>query len=192
MSLVVVRKTQMSVEEILRDRGGDVEPLLVGTILAVVANPYAGKFEQHLIPFMEALRPLALQMSQRLVAALGGPQQVEAYGKGVIVGEDGELEHGAVWHDGGGFGMREALGGGKAIVPSAKTLGNLGARLMVPLGHTQAAFVRSHYNSAEMTVWDAPRRDEIVFGLVMATGGRVNARVGGLTEAAAKGVDGWR
>jgi hypothetical protein len=193
MSLVLVRKTQLSIEEIVRERGGDVTPALrVGTALAVVANPYAGRFEPQLLAFMEALRPLARQLAGRLVDALGGPDQVEAYGKGAIVGEDGELEHGAVWHDGGGWGMRDALGGRKAIVPSAKTMGNMGTRLMVPLGHTRAAFVRSHYNVAEMTVWDGPRRDEIVFGLVMATGGRIDARVGGLAVSDVQGLDGSR
>lgn len=193
MSLVTVRKSLLSFEDIERDRSGEISPpLRVGTVLAVVSNPYAGRFEPQLLEFMDALRPLARHMAERLATALGGADKVEAYGKGVIVGEDGELEHGAVWHEGGGWAMREALGGRKAIVPSAKTMGNLGTRLMVPLGHTRAAFVRSHYNIAEMTVWDAPRRDEIVFGLVMATGGRPHARVGGLAEADVAGVDGCR
>jgi hypothetical protein len=111
---------------------------------------------------------------------LGGASKIEAYGKGMIVGEDGELEHAAVWHEAGGWAMREVLGHPKAYRPAAKTVGGLGARLMVPLGHIHAAFVRSHFGTTEMSIWDGPRRDEIAYGLAMATGGRVNARVGGL------------
>jgi hypothetical protein len=88
--------------------------------------------------------------------------------------------------------MRQVLGERKAIVPAAKTVGGMGTRLMVPLGHTQAAYVRSHFGTAEMTVWDGPRRNEIVFGLVMATGGRVHARIGGLAASEIKGEDGLR
>ncbi|OVZ59723.1 hypothetical protein CDO44_11395 [Pigmentiphaga sp. NML080357] len=193
MSLVAVRKTQLSIESILHEGGPAASaPLLVGTALAVVANPYAGRYEANLLPFMEALRGLGRELSRRLAEALGGAARVEAYGKGAIVGEDGELEHGAVWHEAGGWAMREVLGERKAIVPAAKTVGAVGARLMVPLGHTQAAFVRSHFGVAEMTVWDGPRRNEIVFGLAMATGGRVHARLGGLAAADVKGEDGLR
>jgi hypothetical protein len=108
------------------------------------------------------------------------------------VGEDGELEHGALWHEAGGWALRELLGGPKAIVPAAKTVGTLGTRLMVPLGHIHAAYVRSHFGTAEMTVWDGPRRGEIAYGLVAASGGRVHARAGGLDSADIKGEDGLR
>jgi hypothetical protein len=128
----------------------------------------------------------------RWIAQLGGAAQIEAYGKGIIVGEDGELEHGAVWHEAGGQGMREVLGQPKAIVPAAKTIGGVGTRLMVPLGHIHAAYVRSHFGTAEMTLWDSPRRDEIAFGLVMATGGRPHARIGGLAASAISVHDGQR
>src|SRR3546814_5917014 len=84
----------------------------------------------------------------------------------IFVGEDGELEHGAVWHEAGGWALREALGDPKAIVPAAKTIGALGTRLMIPLGHIRAAYVRSHFSTAEMTVWDGPRRGEIAFGQI--------------------------
>lgn len=193
MSLVKVRKTQLSIEEILHEGGTPVaEPLKVGTVLAVVANPYAGRYEADLMPFMAELRGLGKQLSEQLAAALGGADRVQAYGKGAIIGEDGELEHGAVWHEAGGWAMRQALGETKAIVPSAKTIGGVGTRLMVPLGHTQAAYVRSHFGTAEVTVWDGPRRDEILFALVMATGGRVHARIGGLAASDVKGEDGLR
>jgi len=193
MSLVAIRKTQLSIETILHERGpAAATPLRVGTALAVVANPYAGRYEPDLLPFMQALRELGRDLSRQLAEALGGAANVEAYGKGAIVGEDGELEHGAVWHEAGGWAMREVLGERKAIVPAAKTIGHAGTRLMIPLGHTQAAFVRSHFGVAEMTLWDAPRRDEILFGLAMATGGRVHARLGGLAARDVQGRDGLR
>ena len=191
--LIAVRKTQLSIEEVWHERGAPVtKPLRIGTVLAVVRNPYAGRYEPDLMPFMAELRALGQELSERLAAALGGADQVEAYGKAAIVGEDGELEHGAVWHEAGGWAMRQVLGDRKAIVPAAKTIGGPGVRLMVPLGHTQAAYVRSHFGVAEMTVWDGPRRDEIAFGLVMATGGRIHARIGGLAAAEVKGEDGLR
>jgi hypothetical protein len=187
-----IRKTQLSVEEVWREGGPRrTEPLRVATALAVVANPFAGRWEPDLMGFQADLRSLGRQLAQALVTALGR-EAIEAYGKGAIVGEDGELEHGAVWHEAGGWSLREALGEPKAIVPAAKTVGTLGTRLMVPLGHIRAAYVRSHFSTAEMTVWDGPRRGEIVFGLVAATGGRVHARIGGLAAADVKGEDGLR
>ena len=127
-----------------------------------------------------------------VIEAIGGADKVEAYGKGAIVGEDGELEHGAVWHEAGGWAMRAVLGQPEAIVPAAKTVGTLGTRLMIPLGHKDAAYVRSHFVMAEMTVWDGPRRDEIAYGLVMASGGRIHARIGGLAVSDIKVHDGQR
>ena len=193
MSLVNVRKYKLDVEECWHEGGPRLEtPLRVAVAAAIVKNPYAGRYEPDLLPFMAELRQLGSELSARLVAALGGTARVQAYGKGAIVGEDGELEHGAVWHEAGGWAMREALGDPKAIVPSAKTIAGTGARLIIPLGHVQAAYVRSHFGSAEMTVWDGPRRDEIVFGLAMATGGRIHARLGGLAPADVLGNDGLR
>lgn len=191
--MIDIRKTQVSVEEIFHERGPSVNaPVRVGTALAVVANPFAGRYEPDLTPFMDKLRELGTTLAENLVEALGGASKVEAYGKGAIVGEDGELEHGALWHEAGGYEMRRVLGGAKAIVPSAKTVGGVGCRLMIPLGHVQAAYVRSHFGVAEMTIWDAPRRDEIVYGLAMATGPRVHARSGGLEVADIEGEDGLR
>ena len=193
MALVSVRKTQVSIEEIFHEGGDRVDPpLLVGTALAVVKNPYAGQFEADLMPFMAELRSLGEELATKLVNALGGVDKIQAYGKGIIVGDDGDLEQGAVWHEAGGWGMRKVLGEPKAIVPAAKTIGSVGTRVMVPLGHINAAYVRSHFNTAEMTIWDAPRRNEIVYGLVMATGGRVHARIGGLAASDIKGQDGLR
>lgn len=193
MSLVNVRKVKIDVEEVWHEGGERLgEPLLVAVAIAIVANPYAGRYEPDLLPFMGALRELGADLSSRLVAQLGGIPRVQTYGKGAIVGEDGELEHGAVWHEAGGWAMRETLGGPKAIVPSAKTIGGVGTRLMVPLGHIQASYVRSHFGTCEVTVWDGPRRNEIAFALAMATGGRVHSRLGGLQVSEVKGVDGLR
>ena len=117
---------------------------------------------------------------------------VEGYGKGAIVGEAGELEHGALWHAPGGYAMRELLGGAKAIVPSAKKVGSLGTRLDVPVTHIDASYVRSHFDAVEVGIADAPRRNEIVLALVMTTGARIHNRAGGLAAADIKGDDGLR
>ena len=193
MSLVMVRKIKLDVEEVFHEGGPRSSvPLRIAVATVVVANPYAGQYVEDLLPFMQQLRGLGAQLSEQLIHALGGAGHVQAYGKGAIVGEDGELEHGAVWHEAGGWAMREALGNPKAIVPAAKTIGGSGCRVMIPLGHIQAAYVRSHFGVAEMTVWDGPRRGEIAFGLAMATGGRIHARLGGLAAADVKGEDGLR
>jgi hypothetical protein len=188
-----IRKTQISVETIWHERGPRLAvPLRVGTALAIIRNPFAGRHEPDLMPFQAELRDLGRELATELVQQLGGKDKIEAYGKGMIIGEDGELEQGAVWHEAGGWAMREVLGQPKAIVPAAKTVGGLGTRLMVPLGHIEAAYVRSHFGTAEMTIWDGPRRDEIVFGLVMATGGRPHARIGGLEVSGISAHDGQR
>jgi hypothetical protein len=191
--VIAIRKVVVLVEETFHEGGVPAtQPLAIGTAAAVVKNPYAGRYEPNVMPFMAELRDVGAMLSRRLIAALGGADKIEAYGKGAIVGEDGELEHGALWHEAGGWSLRAALGERKAIVPAAKTVGALGARLMIPLGHTRAAYVRSHFNSADLTVWDAPRRGEIVFGLCAATGARIHARCGGLAAADIKGEDGQR
>lgn len=193
MSGINIRKTRLAVEDIRHEGGPPVaEPLRIGTVLAVVANPFAGRYEPDLLGFMADLRDLGRTLAEDLAKALGGAEKVQAYGKGAIVGEDGELEHGAVWHEAGGWAMREVLGQPRAIVPSAKTVATMGTRLMVPLGHVQAAYVRSHFGTAEMVIWDGPRRAEIAFGLAMATGGRIHSRLGGLAAADIQQFDGLR
>jgi hypothetical protein len=188
-----IRKTKVATETVWRDGGPRLaSPLIVGSALAVVRNPYAGRYEPNLLDFQRDLRAVGRSLATDLVQAMGGAERVEAYGKGMIVGEDGELEHAAVWHEAGGWAMREALGEPKAIVPAAKTMGVLGTRLMVPLGHIHAAFVRSHFGTAELAVWDGPKRDEILFGLVMANGGRPHARIGGLKAEDISVHDGQR
>jgi hypothetical protein len=194
MPAVEVRKFQLTVEEILHEFGpppGRVHRR--GAIAAVIRNPFAGRYEPDLQPMMDALKPLGLEMSRRLVAALGGESHaIEAYGKASIIGGDGELEHGALWHVPGGYAMREVLGGAKAIVPSATKVAGIGARIDVPLHHSNAAYVRSHFDAIEVGVSDAPRASEMVFILAMATGGRIHERMGGLKASEIKGEDGQR
>lgn len=192
MSLIQVRKRQLLVETIFHEGGPPASvPLRMAAALAVVRNPYAGRYEPDLLPFMAELRTLGRELAEELVQVLGR-EQVQAYGKAAIVGVNGELEHGAVWHEAGGWAMRAVLGDPKAIVPAAKAVASAGYRLMVPLHHTQAAYVRSHFNSMEVGVQDGPRPDEIVFGLVMADGGRVHSRLGGLTVDQIRVNDGQR
>lgn len=189
-----VRKYVTVTEEIVHEGGPAPEtPRRRAACLAVIENPFAGRHEADIQPMMDALKPLGLEMSRRLIAALGGDASViDAYGKGAIVGENGELEHGALWHVPGGYAMRELLGDSKAIVPSSKKVAGLGARIDVPIGHINAAYVRSHFDAMEVGVPDAPRANEIVYALVMAIGPRVHARVGGLQAHEIKGEDGLR
>jgi hypothetical protein len=192
--LVQVRKLVTVTEEIRHEFGpAPNQPHRRAAVLAAIRNPYAGHYVADIMPMMEALKPLGLEMSRRLIEALGGdPKVIEAYGKGAIVGEAGELEHGALWHVPGGYAMREQLGGAKAIVPSTTKLAGIGARIDIPLHHREAAYVRSHFDAIEVGIADAPRRDEIVFVIAMATGPRIHARVGGLAAKDIKGEDGLR
>ncbi|GGE10821.1 hypothetical protein GCM10011390_32300 [Aureimonas endophytica] len=194
MPKVVVRKFVVAVEEILHESGPPpAVPARRAAVLAVIENPYAGRYEPEIQDFMADLKPLGLEMSRRLVAALGGdPAVVEGYGKGAIVGGAGELEHAALWHNPGGYAMRELLGDAKAIVPSSKKVGGPGARLDVPVTHVNASYVRSHFDAMEVGIADAPRAGEMVLALVMTTGPRVHARVGGLKASEIKGEDGLR
>jgi len=189
-----IRKYQTTIEEIYHEGGPPASvPLRRAAVLVVLRNPYAGRYEPDILPMMEALNPLGLEMANRLVAALGGdPKVVQGYGKGAIVGAAGELEHGALWHVPGGYAMRAALGGAKAIVPSAKKLGGPGTRLDVPITHIDASYVRSHFDAMEVGIADGPKADELVYALVMTTGARVHARVGGLKAEEIKGEDGLR
>jgi hypothetical protein len=194
MADVVVRKRILTVEEIFHERGPiAAKPPRRAAALAVIKNPFAGRYVEAIAGFMDDLKPLGLDMAKALIAALGGdPGAIEGYGKGAIVGEAGELEHGALWHVPGGYAMREALGGAKAIVASTKKVGGPGTRLDVPVTHINASYVRSHFDAMEVGIADAPRADEMVLALVMTTGPRVHARVGGLAAHEIKGEDGLR
>jgi hypothetical protein len=194
MAEITVRKHLISVEEIFHE-GGPVaaRPLKRGAVIAVIRNPFAGRYVEEIAAFMEELKPLGIRMARDLIAALGGDAKtIEGYGKGAIVGAAGEIEHGALWHVPGGYAMREALGGAKAIVSSTKKVGGPGTRLDVPVTHINASYVRSHFDAIEVGIADAPRADEIVLALVMTTGPRVHARVGGLKASEITGEDGLR
>jgi hypothetical protein len=194
MELVRVRKIVVNVETIWHEGGPlAARPLLVGWAGAAVANPYAGRYVEEVQPMMEALKPLGVEMSRRLLQAMGGdPKAIEAYGKASLIGAAGEQEHGALWHVPGGYAMRDVLGSAKAIVPSAVKVGPVGARIDIPIHHKDAAYVRSHFSGIEAGIPDAPRADELVFFIAMTTGGRVHERMGGLKASEIKVWDGQR
>lgn len=188
-----VRKMQMIIEEVRHDGGPAPEPpRRLGAVLACIHNPFAGRYVADLQPAMEDLKPLGLEMSERLIAALGGADRIDGYGKAMLVGENGELEHGALWHVPGGYAMRQLLGDSNAIVPSNMKRGGVGSTLDIPLGHINAAYVRSHFDGFEVRLPDGPRADEMVLALAMSCGGRVHSRMGGLEARDVKGEDGLR
>ncbi len=213
--MIDIRRIFTHVEQIHHEFGPPAAtPLLRGAIGAVLTNPFAGRYEANIVPMMDALGPVGVQMAERLRAAMDVPaERIESYGKGAIIGAAGELEHGALWHVPGGYAMRELLGwkgdrnayvkGGAddksgqpgnalAIVASTKKVGAPGTTLDVPLTHINASYVRSHFDAIEVRVPGAPLPDEIVFILVMSTGARVHARVGGLAANAISKWDGLR
>ncbi len=189
-----IRKFFLQTEEIFHENGPPpAVPLRRAACLAVIKNPFAGRYVEDIQFFMKELEPLGLEMAQRLVAALGDePAAIQGYGKGAVIGGAGELEHGALWHAPGGYAMRGVLGDAKAIVPSAKKLGAPGTRLDVPITHINASYVRSHFDSMEIGITDAPRADEILLALVMTTGPRIHNRAGGLRADDIAGLDGLR
>jgi hypothetical protein len=193
-----VRKIALQVEEIRHDGGPlPAKPLMQGAVSLILENPFAGRYEPDVLWMMDALKPYGLEMSQRLVAALGGADKIEAYGKGAVVGIEGEFEHGALWHVPGGYAMRELIKApdgtmSKAIVPSTEKVGVAGTAIDIPLHHINAAYVRSHFNSMEVRVQDSPRPRELMFVLAMATGGRIHARMGGLAASEISKWDGQR
>lgn len=191
---VLVRKRIISVEEIFHEGGPVADtPLKRGAISSVIKNPFAGRYVEDIQPFMDDLKPLGLQMAKDLIAALGGdPAAIEGYGKAAIIGEAGEVEHGALWHAPGGYSMRENLPASAAIVPSTKKVGGPGTRIDVPVTHSNASYVRSHFDAIEVGVNDAPRADEMMVILVMTTGPRIHNRAGGLDAKDIVGKDGLR
>jgi Amino acid synthesis len=193
MSLIQIRKRSLTVETTFHEGGPPVDtPLRMAASCAVIQNPYAGRYEPDLLPFMQELRSLGTLLAQELVDTLGGRENIEVYSKAAIVGIDGEMEHGAVWHEAGGWAMRTVLGEPKAMVPAVKAVASAGYRVMVPVHYIHASYVRSHFNSMEIGIQDAPRPREILFALVMGTGGRVHSRLGGLTKEAVTVKDGQR
>lgn len=188
-----LRKTMLFTEEIHHDGGPvAVSPRRRAAIVAVVGNPFAGRHVADLQSAMDDLKPLALMMTDRLVTALGGRAGIDAYGKAALSGEAGELEHTALWHVAGGYGMRERLGRALAIVPSAMKVGGVGTRIDIPLGHIDAAYVRSHFDAMEVGLPDGPKAGELMFALAMACGPRIHDRMGGLRAADITAMDGLR
>jgi hypothetical protein len=190
-----VRKLITVVEETQREAGRAVTPATrKAAAIAVIANPSAGKYEADLETLMAIGEELGDMLGRRAVAALGiKPGAAQSYGKAAIVGEDGELEHAAaILHPRLGKPLRAAVEKGAALVPSSKKRGGPGAAIDVPLGHKDAAFVRSHFDAMEIRVHDAPRRDEIVVAVVVTDSGRPLPRIGGLTVDQVEGKDGLR
>lgn len=190
---IEIRKKSLTLETTFHE-GGPVqsEPLRLAAASAVVRNPFAGTYQEDLMPFMAELRALGKELATELVEILGGKDKIEVYSKAAIVGINGEMEHGAVWHEAGGWAMREVLGQPKAMVPANKAVAAAGYRIMVPVHYIHAAYVRSHFNSMEVGIQDAPRPNEILFALVMGTGGRVHSRLGGLLKENVSVHDGQR
>ena len=192
-----LRKTCLFLEEIHHEGGpSPAVPRRRAAVVAVVSNPFAGGYTEDLQSAMDDLKPLGLIMTDKLVEALGGTDGIDGYGKAALAGEGGELEHTALWHVPGGYAMRARLGDAgtdsKAIVPSAMKVGGPGCRIDVPLGHINAAYVRSHFDAMEVGLPDAPRAGELMFALAMTVGPRIHHRMGGLTVGQIIGEDGLR
>ena len=208
--MIELRRVTTQVEDIFHEFGplpGRV--LRRGAVCAVLRNPFAGRYEPDILPMMEALNPLGLQMAGRLLQAMAlQPGDIQCYGKGAVIGSAGELEHGALWHVPGGYAMRELLGwkdrakpdtapssqsgNALAIVPSTKKVGGPGTRIDIPLTHINASYVRSHFDAMEVGVPGAPRADELVYILAMSNGARIHERVGGLRVEQIARWDGQR
>jgi len=213
--MITIRRIFTHVEEIKHEFGPVAAvPLVRGAIGVVLTNPFAGRYEPDILPMMEALQPVGIDMAHKLLAAMQLPvERIASYGKGAVVGAAGELEHGALWHVPGGYAMRELLGwkgdrnayvkgqaeektgqpgNALSIVPSTKKVGAPGTALDVPLTHINASYVRSHFDAIEVRVPGAPAADEIVYILTMASGARVHSRVGGLEPEGITRWDGLR
>ena len=190
-----IRKLVVEVEETRIEMGKTVvPPTRKALAMAVIANPCAGRYVENLDELVAIGEELGGLLGKRCVEALGiAPGAAQSYGKAAIVGEAGELEHAAaILHPKLGAPLRKAVEKGAALVPSAKKRGGLGAAIDVPLGHKDAAFVRSHFDAMEARVPDAPRPDEIVVAVVVTDSGRPHPRIGGLAVAEIKGEDGLR
>jgi Amino acid synthesis len=190
-----IRKIATFLEETCMEMGRAVEPATRrAAAVAVIDNPCAGKYVEDLTELMQVGEELGELLTQRVVAALGIPAHaVESYGKAAAVGENGELEHAAaILHPKLGTPVRRVLGKGAALIPSSKKCGGLGVVLDIPLGHKDAAFVRSHFDSMQVRLNDAPRANEIMVAIAVTDSGRPLPRVGGLTKDQIKGEDGLR
>ena len=179
-----IRKQTTITEQINKDGERELdEPISRAAAVAVLKNPYAGEWQDDLSLLTEWGAELGEQLTATAVDRLGGPDQVDCYGKGGVVGGKGELEHiAAMLHPELGTPMREEVGGGEAIIPSAKKMGGPGTTLDVPTHFKDEAYVRSHYDAMEVRVHDAPRDNEILIALAVTDSGRPHARIGGLQK----------
>jgi hypothetical protein len=190
-----IRKLVTMVDEVHEEMGRPVSPPTRRAVaLAVIRNPFAGRYVEDLAPLVAVGEELGGLLTNRCLEALGAaPGDAESFGKAAIVGEAGEIEHAAaILHPKMGAPVRAALGKGPALIPSAKKQGGLGSAIDVPLGHKDAAYVRSHFDAVEARVADAPRRDEIVVAIAVTVSGRPLARIGGLSKHEISGQDGLR
>ncbi|MCX7965872.1 MAG: amino acid synthesis family protein [Syntrophorhabdaceae bacterium] len=189
-----IRKIVTIIEDIYSDGEKKAEkPIRKVAAVAVIKNPFAGKYEENLDILIDIGEELGRLLGERAVEALGKEREAESYGKAAIVGEKGELEHAAaILHPKLGTPLRNAVGGGKAIIPSVKKIGRMGDVLDIPLHYKDAAFVRSHFDGMTVSVNDAPKSDEILVAIAVTDGGRPHARVGGLKKEEAKKEDGLR
>jgi amino acid synthesis protein len=190
-----IRKIVTFVEETRREMDKTIEPATRrAAAAAVIENPFAGRYVEDLSELIEIGEELGALLTERAVVALGIPgPSAESYGKAAAVGENGELEHAAaVLHPKLGTPVRRVLGKGAALIPSSKKRGGIGVTLDIPLGHKDAAYVRSHFDGMEIRVSDAPRANEILVAIAVTDSGRPLARVGGLTKDQIKGEDGLR
>lgn len=190
-----IRKIAVTVEETHTEMGRAIAPPTRKAVaVAVIENPFAGQFEEDLTPLMDIGAELGALLGEKCVTALGiAPAAAESYGKSAMVGEAGELEHAAaILHPKLGAPLRKAVEQGAALVASSKKMGSPGQVLDVPLGHKDAAYVRSHFDGIEVQLNDAPRAAEIMVAVAVTDSGRPLPRVGGLTHADAEGKDGLR
>lgn len=190
-----IRKIAVNIEETHSEMGKSIAPPTRKAVaVAVIENPFAGVFQEDLSDLMDIGEELGALLGQKCVEALGmSPAQAESYGKSAMVGENGELEHAAaILHPKLGAPLRVAVEKGAALVPSSKKMGSPGQVLDVPLGHKDAAYVRSHFDGIEVRLNDAPRANEIMVAVAVTDSGRPLPRVGGLTHDDAEGKDGLR
>ncbi|SHE90594.1 Amino acid synthesis [Kaistia soli DSM 19436] len=190
-----IRKIVTILEETLIEEGRAVaKPTRRAAALAVIENPFAGSYVEDLGELFDAGEELGALLGARAAAALGiDPTEVESFGKATAIGADGGLEHGAaLMHPKLGAPLRALLGKGAALIPSSKKRVGPGATFDIPLGHKDAARVRSHFDGMEVRIADAPRADEIVVAVALTDSGRPHPRVGGLKKEDVKGEDGLR
>ena len=195
MAIAKIRKLVTTMDEIYSEMGKTISPpTRRAAAIAVIQNPFAESYQENLEDLMSIGEQLGSLLGKRCIEALGiKPSEAESYGKAALIGENGELEHGAaLLHPRMGAPLRREVGKGAALVPSSKKRGSMGDTLDIPLGHKDAAYIRSHFDGMEVRVNDAPRANEILVAIAITDSGRPLARVGGLKAEEAEGKDGLR